>query len=67
MREIRPSGLEGGVGASPSLPLFSLRRPSGGDGIRRGYKFQSDPAYLRKASCRPPSTVITWPVVLLNR
>ena len=25
------------------------------------------PAYLRKASCRPPSTVITWPVVLLNR
>ena len=24
MREIRPSGLEGGVGASPSLPLYEL-------------------------------------------
>ncbi len=24
MREIRPSGLEGGVGASPSLPLYDL-------------------------------------------
>ncbi len=36
-------------------------------GVSRGHVREAAGVYLRKASCRPPSTVMTWPVVLLRR
>ncbi len=49
-------------------PAFGTFCPTKGE--REIFKLESDflcPAQRVNASCKPPSTVITWPVVLLSR